>query len=73
MRTRPVRLAALALALLALFQGAAYADNIEGRIARMSPGALDVTVYDPQGRPYPNNLAVKSVEKFHTNFQVPPL
>jgi hypothetical protein len=53
---RSVRLASLALALLVFLQGAAFADNIEGRVARVRPGALEVTVYDAQGRPYPNNL-----------------
>ena len=56
MTSRPVRLVVLVLASFVLLQSAAYADNIEGRIARTGPGVLEVTVYDPQGRPYPNNL-----------------
>ena len=56
MMNRPVRLASLTLALFVLLQNAAYADNIQGRVAGVSPDALSVTVYDPQGRPYPNNL-----------------
>ncbi len=58
--TSSLRLASSILALLVFFQGAAYADTIEGRIARVKPGALEVTVYDPQGRPYPNNLNLKT-------------
>ena len=50
------RMASSVLVLLVLLQSAAYADTIQGRIARVKPGALEVTVYDPQGRPYPNNL-----------------
>ena len=58
--TRSFRLFSLAMALLVFSQGAAYADNIEGRIARVSPGTLEVTVYNPQGRPYPNNLGLRT-------------
>ena len=60
MRNWAVRLASLALVGLVLFQSAAYADNIEGRVASVRPGALEVTVYDPQGRPYPNNLELRT-------------
>lgn len=60
MTTRSIRLASSVLVLFVLLQGAAYADVIEGRIARVNPGALDVTVYDPQGRPYPNELRLKT-------------
>jgi hypothetical protein len=41
---------------LIAFQAAAFADTIEGRVAAAAPGSFEVTVYDPQGRPYPNNL-----------------
>jgi len=60
MMIRSIRLAFSALALFVLLQGAAYADTIEGRIARVNPGVLEVTVYDPQGRPYPNELSLKT-------------
>lgn len=53
----------LGLALLVLLQGAAYAESIEGRIARVNPGALEVTVYDPQGRPYPNSLQLTTDDR----------
>ena len=36
--------------------GTALADIIEGRVADVSPGHLDMVVYDPQGQPYPNQL-----------------
>ena len=57
---RPVRSVSLALAMFVLLQSAAYADTIQGRVARVKPGALEVTVYDPQGRPYPNDLQLKT-------------
>ena len=60
MRSHPMRSISLALVIFVLFQNAAYADTIQGRIARVRPGSLDVTVYDPQGRPYPNNLSLKT-------------
>ena len=53
---RSIRLASLALASFVFLQSAAYADTIQGRVAGIGPGVLEVTVYDPQGRPYPNNL-----------------
>jgi hypothetical protein len=53
---RSTRLTSLILASLLVLQTFAYADNIEGRIAGIRPGGLEVTVYDPQGRPYPNHL-----------------
>ena len=54
--TRSIRMVSLVLASLVLLQTFAYADNIQGRVARVRRGALEVTVYDAQGRPYPNNL-----------------
>lgn len=46
--------------LLALgMQGAAFADNIEGRVASSSLNNLSLVVYDPQGRPYPNQLNLR--------------
>ena len=49
----------LVLVFLTVLQAAAFADSIEGRVARVSSQALDVTVYDAQGRPYPNALHLK--------------
>jgi hypothetical protein len=37
-------------------QASAFAETIEGRVAGVSSNSLGVTVYDPQGRPYPNTL-----------------
>ena len=54
-----IRSGSLVLVLLTILQVAAFADSIEGRVARVSPQALDVTVYDAQGRPYPNALHLK--------------
>ena len=54
-----IRSGSLVLVFLTLLQAAAFADSIEGRVARVSPRALDVTVYDAQGRPYPNALNLK--------------
>lgn len=56
---RVYRSAALAAALLCVSAGA-WADTIEGRVAQVRPGALTVTVYDPQGQPYPNDLNLKT-------------
>ena len=51
----------LSLVLLFLLAGqiAAFADAIEGRVIAANSKAIDVTVYDPQGRPYPNALHLK--------------
>ena len=65
--TRQIRSASLALAIFVLFQNAAYADNIQGRVAGVSPGSLSVTVYDPQGRPYPNNLNLETDSRTRVN------
>ena len=37
----------------------ALADTVQGRVAGVSQSALDLTVYDSQGRPYPNKLHLK--------------
>lgn len=42
-----------------LFSAAALADTVQGRVASISSSALDMTVYDGQGRPYPNALHLK--------------
>lgn len=41
---------------MAVISTQAFADTIEGRVAGSDPRGIAVTVYDPQGRPYPNNL-----------------
>ncbi len=48
----------LVLALL-LVAVAARADTIYGTVQSSSPSALDIVVYDPSGKPYPNVLPVK--------------
>lgn len=60
MGKRFIRSGALILALLVALPIAAWADSIEGRVVSATPQNLEVTVYDAQGRPYPNalNLAV---------------
>ena len=50
---------AAALSLLS-WQAAAYADTIQGRVANIAWKTLDMTVYDAQGRPYPNTLHLKT-------------
>lgn len=42
-----------------LLQTAAHAEVLEGRVSRVYASAMDLTVYDPQGRPYPNVLPLK--------------
>lgn len=39
-------------------QASALADTIEGRVKKVGPQALEIVVYDPQGRAYPNALKV---------------
>lgn len=59
MFNRFIRLGALVVVLLGALEAVALADTIEGRVKQASPQALDVIVYDPQGRPYPNALHLK--------------
>ena len=54
-----IRFGSLVLVFLVFLQAAAFADSIEGRVAHVSRQELDVTVYDAQGRPYPNALHLK--------------
>jgi hypothetical protein len=56
MNIRSLRSISLALVSLVVLQASAFADVIEGRVADSDSRSLDVSVYDPQGRPYPNNL-----------------
>ncbi len=37
----------------------AYADNVQGRVVSARSGELQLTVFDAQGRPYPNNIKLK--------------
>ena len=53
---RFVRSVALVLILCVFSQISAWADAVQGRVAAAGPQSLDMTVYDPQGRPYPNAL-----------------
>ena len=59
MFNRFVRSIALVVVLLSALEAVALADTIEGRVKRASSQALDVIVYDPHGRPYPNALNLK--------------
>ena len=52
----------VALAVIALVQTVAFAEAVEGRIGRVYASAVDLVVYDPNGRPYPNALPVKIVK-----------
>lgn len=56
---RWMRAGALAVVMAGALQAAAYAESLEGRVARVYPAAIDLVVYDAQGRPYPNSLALK--------------
>ena len=67
MSAKFLRFAGLVLALFVLLQAAAFADTIEGRVAGVSQKSLDVTVYDPQGRPYPHNLHLKTDYRTRVN------
>ena len=40
-------------------QATAFAEMLEGRVVRANSQSLDLRVYDPQGRPYPNTLNLK--------------
>jgi hypothetical protein len=66
------------LALSTIIQSIAFADAIQGRVKSAGYSALDVVVYDPQGRPYPNALTlavdsrtqlngVRSISDLHPN------
>ena len=49
----------LAIAGLVLTQVPARADIVSGTVERISSSRLNLTVYDPQGNPYPNALPLK--------------
>lgn len=42
-----------------LFSREAFADTVEGTVSYVNSRQLDLTVYDAQGRPYPNILRLK--------------
>lgn len=56
MPAKLIRFASLFLVSLVFFQATAFADTLEGRVVRANSRSLELKVYDPQGRPYPNNL-----------------
>jgi len=62
-----IRWGSLILVLAGVYQAAAFADSIEGRVARVSSQALDITVCDAQGRPYPNALHLNVDERTRLN------
>ena len=49
----------LSAVLFLSFPALALADTVQGRVASVKSGALDMTVYDNQGRPYANALHLK--------------
>ena len=49
----------LSAVFLLSFSSVVFADAVQGRVARVNSHALDLTVYDAQGRPYPNALHLK--------------
>lgn len=53
------RSVAFLVGLVLASQAAAWADTVEGRVARSDAQRLDLVVYDAQGRPYPNQLRLK--------------
>lgn len=57
---RRFRVGGVVLLLIMGLQTLALAEVIEGRVSRISSGLLVMTVYDPQGRPYPNTLNLKT-------------
>ena len=54
-----IRSGCLILAFFSALHVTAFADTLEGRVSQASSRALDVVVYDAQGRPYPNALRLK--------------
>ena len=45
--------------MLGTLQAAAFAETVEGRVAQTDPYALNMVIYDAEGRPYPNALHLK--------------
>ena len=53
------RTTASVLVFCGILQTVAFADMVQGRVAQAYPQSVDLVVYDPQGRPYPNTLNLK--------------
>lgn len=58
-----VRILRFAVFFLLCFSMPAWADTVQGRIARTASSGVDLTVFDGQGRPYPNGLHLKVDQK----------
>lgn len=58
MSSHQVRTGFLTLILLLSFHGLASADSVQGRVIDATRTGLDMTVYDADGRPYPNALHI---------------
>lgn len=56
----------LVVSLLSVSAGPAFAEVISGRVVKTGPASLAITVFDAQGRPYPNALAMKT--SYRTKF-----
>lgn len=56
MLSRRISLRLLAGILIFSFAGQAFADTVQGTVAKASRSVVDMNVYDAQGRPYPNTL-----------------
>ena len=56
---RRARFLGLVAVLMVSFPAAALADTVQGRVAAVSSKTLNMTVFDAQGRPYPNALHLK--------------
>jgi outer membrane lipoprotein SlyB len=59
MLKRVLRAGAVFVMTVLLLQTTALAEVLEGRVAKVYPSAIDLVVYDPNGRPYPNTLPLK--------------
>ncbi len=53
----------LSLFVLPLFCADALADTVQGRVAKTGMASVDLTVFDGQGRPYPNGLRLLTDSK----------
>lgn len=59
MGKRIFRAGLIGLLFVLVWEEAALADMIEGRVAKASSYGISMVVYDAQGRPYPNPLDLK--------------
>ena len=59
MHRRSLNSVSLILVVSLFSAAAAFADTIQGRVATANRNLVDLTVYDGQGRPYPNALHLK--------------